>query len=769
MDTKVKTKMKNKGIFLMAVLLAGIASITSCRKGGVKEEYWGVAPFLKVDNTAYRIGCATGDTTILVSSNMWYDVSVTYPSGETTQWVTSYPADTTLNDTQSIRFGFAYNVTDFSRTATVTLTPSTKGPSPVDPIVFTITQSLWNIPYPDPVVTFNNDYNFLATWLPVIGSSKYIVHLTDASGGVLDTITLPGTQTSFDAAAYFASRNPIYCNKFSLQVEAWASDKINSLSTVFTHHSLFSDDNTAANVGTAAAPYLISSPRHLQNMVIDAQRRTAFYQQSSDIDFTGATKYLPVGGYNGTAATFVPFRGTYDGNGKTIKNFNYTVDEALMASGNLTVWGIFGAIAPGGTVKNLKIADSKLSLVKISTPANGPNGVGFVAGSNSGGLIDGVTTTNCTLEITTNFNAIAAGVGSIVGMNTNGALVGGTAANVGIVNHCYTNGGSVGLASGVSRTTAVASYFTGGLVGQGNVGCLIENSGNNSTVVSTNGFSGGVVGAHGSVYMSYNKAPVDGGGKAGGISGLLNQNNSKDSIVLCYNTGKLTVIWKNALVYLGGIVGHINLQQAASVYKISKCFNSGDIDYGLSPDYPHVMGGIVGYCQTNATGTANISNCYNTGNILFYFSPANPNTGTNVARGAGIVAQMDQSYTNVTACYSTGKVDIGGTAAYAARCVATGVVGNRNSSTASNKILGAYFITGTVFQMGAVTNVAIGGSGALTAPNVVDVPQTGVTEAAMRLQSTFSVTYFDFTNVWQFAAGYNYPQLRGLPHVAQGQ
>lgn len=104
--------------------------------------------------------------------------------------------------------------------------------------------------------------------------------------------------------------------------------------------------------GTEASPYLITNAlefKALSDKIDSGDGTDAFYALTCDIDFDGIT-LTPIGTKD------VPFGGTFDGNGYTMKNFVISDDEYC---------GIFG-YAQNATIKNFYIDD--VSVVLTTAP-----------------------------------------------------------------------------------------------------------------------------------------------------------------------------------------------------------------------------------------------------------------------------------------------------------------------------------------------------------------------------------------------------------------
>ena len=267
---------------------------------------------------------------------------------------------------------------------------------------------------------------------------------------------------------------------------------------------------------------------------------------------------------SGTAYTddSTPFRGTFDGNNKTISDL--TIKSTTGVEDPI---GLFGII-DGGTVRGLTLEN-----VSITVPSS------QMAGSVAGMLCGGATVSGCTV-----------GSGSTISVNNSAG---------GIVGKVYSNGT---ISNCINHADVITTPYDGEST---------SNSGN----------AGGIVGA--SYYLptgtglviencyNYGKITTNNGGYTGGIVGL-----SSAYISNCENNG--TVIANGSAV--GGIVG--NQKNAGT---ITDCTNNGTVTNGNNDANiaNYGTGGIVGWTvyRTDGHFTASdltqivITDCHNNANV----------------------------------------------------------------------------------------------------------------------------------------------------------
>ncbi len=257
--------------------------------------------------------------------------------------------------------------------------------------------------------------------------------------------------------------------------------------------------------GTAEDPYLIYTAQGLKTFRDKANggQRMAFAKLMDDIvlndgtfdkdgNYTAADgsasepeKWIPIGTDNNR------YRGTFDGNGKTVKGLYVNTESDKTA-------GLFGATG-GPTIKNLTVDGS----------VTGKCWVGGILGFSTGGVIENCTN-NASVTVANFDSEVQVYIGGIAGV-TYAKLIG-----------C----GNTGKIT-VKNVAQIANV--GGIVGcQNSMGLPIIHDCYNTGEVS---------GEAGKLYL-------------GGIAGAISQG----VISNCYSTGKLDSTGSTT-VYLGGIVG----------------------------------------------------------------------------------------------------------------------------------------------------------------------------------------------------------------------
>ncbi len=296
---------------------------------------------------------------------------------------------------------------------------------------------------------------------------------------------------------------------------------------VFANYDWYSTSATKQAKVEGAADLTISTPEQLvafKNIVNGTATAAGVAQDSfegktvklgDDIDMASATNWVAIG--NATNQ----FKGTFDGNSKTINGITATGTEGYM--------GLFGYNA--GTIQNLNISQ----FCTFTSTTTGDY-VGAVAAYNAG-TIKGVTSA-ATVKADSAYN-----VGGIAGFNDGGKVYVGSSKTYtvthgqGAIFDCSTSGAVTG------------SNKVGGITGE-NAGA-IKTCSSSSTVDGTNTGSkngvGGIAGRNGNNDTAFEEPVIDSCyftgtvGRTGQkwIGGIAGFNSEKSAITNCYMAGTL--------------------------------------------------------------------------------------------------------------------------------------------------------------------------------------------------------------------------------------
>ena len=285
---------------------------------------------------------------------------------------------------------------------------------------------------------------------------------------------------------------------------------------------------------------------------VNAGQNTIKGRLANDIDMTGACEnWVPIGNHYNK----YPFKGTFDGAGKTIRNFDVT------SAGGSSGFGLFGVA--GAKPGYGELAEN--TVIKNFTLEGSITVTGSSYGSAVGGVLGDARGYVKLQDITVNMTITASGgsVGGILGFSDNGGNA---------ITNCHNVGNIEGSGNSVG---GIAGYMR-------NYGDSVSDCSNEGTV---NGKAevGGIVGFMcGSVSRCINYAEITGtgdqvGGIVGSAYGTSNYAYREADIISCANVGAV-----NGAQYVGGIAGGFY------VAVVWNCYNTADI---TGTKY---VGGIVG-------------------------------------------------------------------------------------------------------------------------------------------------------------------------------
>ncbi|HML75223.1 MAG TPA: hypothetical protein PKB02_12100 [Anaerohalosphaeraceae bacterium] len=520
--------------------------------------------------------------------------------------------------------------------------------------------------------------------------------------------------------------------------------------------------------GTAESPYLIYTSEQLDLLGQTPADWGASYhfRQMAEIDlsdYTG-TQFHRIG--NSEQA----FRGTYDGNGFSIRNFTYE-------DGTADYVGLFGYVLGGAasSIRNVKL---------IHVGVTGHNRVGALVGhgnciiqncsvedgtitgnENVGGLMGYAfaPVSDCQVSAAVNGSRYVGGIASYFSSSGNainncrmeGTVSGGNGSMGdvgGIVGRLYS--GSVSHCASTAVITANGQY-AGGIVGSTFSANRIDNCIASGNVTNTMDSVGGIVGSLSFSHMSFCRAngAVQGRDFVGGIMGDVQGSSTQvsDCIAagdvsgrrrvggfagrLAASSGTITLSRCGAdgfdvtteAIYGGGLVGEIQANSPA-VITLSQCFAYPDVTCNaVMNDDRRYLAGLVGGALR-----ATFSNCFAWGTV-----------SNGYQYSGGLVGSMTGC--TVANCYSIGSpsgvADTGG------------LIGKATNSTITNSFWDQWF---------SGTNLSAGGT-ALTTPY-------------MQTLASYTAALWDFMgetangsdDIWRLCAeGVSYPKLT-WEHVRGG-
>ena len=242
------------------------------------------------------------------------------------------------------------------------------------------------------------------------GCSKAVVTIESSAGDTVLTKTYKNLKKNTNYTFTWDGGNS--------EAESYrVSVKIGTKISYSPYLSYKTENDFSGGNGTASNPFCISKAEELAKIV---NYPDAHFIQTSDLDF----------GFNSSGNFFSedkPFNGTYDGNGKAIKNivsdnpvFNYISNKASLK--NITITdSVFNSYCALVKYNYGKIANCNINATVTLTSDNiGDIYMGLICSYNNG-LITGCTVSGTARAITSEYQK-AAIVGGIAG-NNNGSII----------------------------------------------------------------------------------------------------------------------------------------------------------------------------------------------------------------------------------------------------------------------------------------------------------------------------------------------------------
>lgn len=345
--------------------------------------------------------------------------------------------------------------------------------------------------------------------------------------------------------------------------------------------------------GTESDPYLIFNPIQVDQVRNYCGTTGVYFKLMADVDMA---EYIsdnnPTNGWQPIGASSEPFKGIFDGNGKTIRN--------LWINRPSSDYVGFFAATSGATIKDLTLT--------YSGSCNGGSYTGLFIGNESGSTISNIT-------ITSDGNLVKGNdyTGLYIGRGTGSTICNITITFNGVINGSNYVGGFCGSA-GSSNVSEVTLGEDVSVVGTNYVGGFCGYSSSSSfTSCSTQ-----ATGNSGADYL------VKGTQYIGGFCGSSNGG----SFTLCTTTalGNYPMAYGNSQV--GGFVGYV------SSVIISSCTVSGDVT--ATDDF---LGGFAGNVSSASFDSCNVeSNIVSGGDYAGGFCGKDYGSHYNLSTHIGTVA-----------------------------------------------------------------------------------------------------------------------------------
>ncbi|MDD4961044.1 MAG: GLUG motif-containing protein, partial [Candidatus Marinimicrobia bacterium] len=493
-------------------------------------------------------------------------------------------------------------------------------------------------------------------------------------------------------------------------------------------------DAPLAGDGSSGDPYHIASLEQLFWIAADQSRWDKHYVQTADINaapvrgwFPGADGnfrgWKPIGYYLPSTHADVPFTGTYDGGG-------HGIDSLFIARPGESYIGLFGR------VNNAAFSSLRITNADISGNYNCGALAGQVSNSDilychAEGNVTGIYSS------TASATAIGGLIGDHISSQTKHCSMEGTVSGTAVVGGLI---GYISFASAVedcqSHTNINGVHNCGGLVGLASVDCRILNAHSSGSLHTTGSNTGGLVGQNHircQILECSADANITALNTAGGLVGL-----SDDNSEIRNSRSSGTVTASASASRAGGLIGYLSTYTLVSdchsdavvsgyqncggllgtVYLYSQVVRSSSSGSVMGQSY---CGGLIG-----ALSFSTVSNSWSS-------SPVKTNGDyTGGLCGYAYGAEIIHSYSRGNLDYASGSY-VGGLLGY----------DNYNSVTP---------VTASFWDIDSSgTELSAGGSGR--------------TAVQMRMQSTYTDSGWNFTDVWAISdtANDGYPYL--LPPV----
>lgn len=415
------------------------------------------------------------------------------------------------------------------------------------------------------------------------------------------------------------------------------------LATIVTSTALAEEaaawDGTASTslkgTGTEDDPYLISSAADfafMSKMVNTSDKwaqasfddqmidtKGMYFQQTCNIDF-GSRTIMPVGYIYGVSEArpkgYRAFRGTYDGNGYSLKNATV---EGVDGAANSRNWqdGLFGVIW-GATIKNVVLDNITVKAYNYAPGAL----VGYAIGdTNNRNVVE-----NCIVKDTCSLNATGKTTMSLAGFGPFTEYPG---------MYFVRMGGIVGTGSYITVKNCINNMdlisdgtqaLVGGIMGSGSLEVTIENCVNTGDITLRIPEDSELGNRTDAPAAANNRCEIPVGGILAAVAsrtGLHTVTTNGNLLVKnCYNTGSFTLTGANGVhVMYGGIVGATNGLPGGYTFSVENCYNlNSTIDCSQSLLYSSGtaesrIAGIAGFGYTHGSVATSsmylkLENCY---------------------------------------------------------------------------------------------------------------------------------------------------------------
>ena len=392
-----------------------------------------------------------------------------------------------------------------------------------------------------------------------------------------------------------------------------------------------------SGAGTEADPYLIKTADDFlaaSDLLNNANYsyEGEYFKVVADLDFSGKD-LVPLG----NSAT--GFAGTFDGQGHTFSNVTYeaTGEEGDPHTG-IDV-ALFSYTDPGSVVKNIKLANSKITGFK-NVAGIVAQSKGAVTGCEVAATVEIIDTVTFKRTNTANYLggivALDNSTGEVIYRdNVNRAKLTGFLGIGGIIAYSKNDNAKIINCQNYGDITTTAVQW-------------VQNQGTSNKTIWPNVYAGGIAGTfYGSVdsCANYGSNTSSTGQYQAGIVAEWGHNSTGNTLTNCENHGTITA----GYAYAGGIVAQVASAGSDYALTIANCYNDGDI----TVNYYEYAGGIAAFGNLNTK----INYCYNLGNVtLTNLRDDNYKTSLKSTFGGGIIGSTPGKGTVIDHCWNAGHV-----------------------------------------------------------------------------------------------------------------
>ena len=326
----------------------------------------------------------------------------------------------------------------------------------------------------------------------------------------------------------------------------------------------------ASGKGTKEEPYVISTAQQFAYFAQNMHGKTYYVKLAANIELDlDGTDHVWTYGQNGAT-----FKGHFDGNGSTISNMKFVVNDKGKS------WGLFPNLQGSSATNHAEIKNLTIKDFTITTPATGS-----YSGANIGLLVGKANGNTDIKNITVTGGSVKVDVETQGAYNI-AAVAGQLATGENNIKDCSVS--EVGITSGTAKKM---EYYVGGITGNASNYAVITGNSVSNLTITIGGYT--------------NKNNIIGGGLIGKITGV------SSTAATGFPMGRRSLVQKNtvtsptitmngyvegASLELGGLIGLLSFHTNAFNNKVT----SPAISITNDIKAPSYVGGAVGYLDRQA-------------------------------------------------------------------------------------------------------------------------------------------------------------------------